>query len=81
MEKIFECDFFRHIALQNLQRKNLRFSETEMSLIQNFGRLNFVEFLNRKNQVAQKPGDFVTKVKQINSQSDIILMSSFAGPS
>ena len=27
------------------------------------------------------PGDFVTKVKQINSQSDLILMSSFAGPS
>ena len=27
------------------------------------------------------PGDFITKVKQINSQSDIISMSSFAGPS
>ena len=28
------------------------------------------------------PGsDFVTKVKQINSQSDLISMSSFAGPS
>ena len=26
------------------------------------------------------PGDFVTKVKQINSQSDLISMSSFAGP-
>ena len=26
------------------------------------------------------PGDFVTKVKQINSQSDLIWMSSFAGP-
>ena len=28
-----------------------------------------------------KPGDFTMKVKQINSQSDLILMSSFAGPS
>ena len=27
------------------------------------------------------PGDFATKVKQINSQSDLIWMSSFAGPS
>ena len=27
------------------------------------------------------PGDFITKVKQINSQSDLISMSSFAGPS
>ena len=27
------------------------------------------------------PGDFVTKVKQINSQSDLISMSNFAGPS
>ena len=27
--KIFERDFFRQIALQNLQRKNLGFSETE----------------------------------------------------
>ena len=27
------------------------------------------------------PGDFVTKVKQINSQYDLIWMSSFAGPS
>ena len=26
-------------------------------------------------------GDFVTKVKQINSQSDLIWMTSFAGPS
>ena len=25
------------------------------------------------------PGDFVTKVKQINSQSDLISMSSFTG--
>ena len=28
-----------------------------------------------------KPGDFFTKVKQINSQSDSICMTSFAGPS
>ena len=28
-----------------------------------------------------KPGDFATIVKQINSQSDLIWMSSFAGPS
>ena len=27
------------------------------------------------------PGDFVTKVKQINSQSDFIWMTSFDGPS
>ena len=27
------------------------------------------------------PGDFVTNVKQINSQSDLIPMSTFAGPS
>ena len=27
------------------------------------------------------PGDFVTKVKQINSQLDLIWMLSFAGPS
>ena len=27
------------------------------------------------------PGDFVTKMKQINSQSDFIWRSSFAGPS
>ena len=27
------------------------------------------------------PGDFITKVKQVNSQSDLISMSSFAGPS
>ena len=27
------------------------------------------------------PGSFVTKVKRINSQSDLILMSNFAGPS
>ena len=27
------------------------------------------------------PGDFVTKVNQINSQSDLISMLSFAGPS
>ena len=29
----------------------------------------------------KEPGDFATKVKQINSQSDLIWMSSFAGPS
>ena len=27
------------------------------------------------------PGDFATKDKQINSQSDLTWMSSFAGPS
>ena len=27
------------------------------------------------------PGDFLTEVKQINSQSDLISMSNFAGPS
>ena len=27
------------------------------------------------------PGDFIMNVKQINSQSDLISMSSFAGPS
>ena len=27
------------------------------------------------------PGDFATKVKEINSQSDLIWMSRFAGPS
>ena len=27
----------------------------------------------------QQPGDFVTKVKQINSQSDVIWMRRFAG--
>ena len=27
------------------------------------------------------PGDFVTKVKQINNQSDLIWMTGFAGPS
>ena len=27
------------------------------------------------------PGDFITKVKQVNSQSDIVSMSSFAVPS
>ena len=27
------------------------------------------------------PGDFITKVKQVNSQSDLLSMSSFAGPS
>ena len=27
------------------------------------------------------PGDFVTNVKQTNSQSDLTSMSSFAGPS
>ena len=30
---------------------------------------------------ALNPGDFVTKVKQINSQSDLISMSTFTGPS
>ena len=33
--------------------------------------------MNRVN----KPGDFVTKVKQISSQSDLIWTRSFAGPS
>ena len=28
-----------------------------------------------------KPGDFITKVKQINSRSDLIWVTSFAGPS
>ena len=28
-----------------------------------------------------QPGDFVTKVKQINSQSDLIWMTRFADPS
>ena len=27
------------------------------------------------------PGDFITKLKQVNNQSDLISMSSFAGPS
>ena len=35
--------------------------------------------VNIKN--ALRPGDFATKVKQINSQSDLIWMLSFAGPS
>ena len=30
-EKISNSTFFRHIALQNLQRKNLGFSETDMT--------------------------------------------------
>ena len=28
----------------------------------------------------KKPGDFITNVKQINNQSDLISMSNFAGP-
>ena len=46
-----------------------------------------VHFLREvKNQVSVNddqylPGDSVTKVKQINSQSDLISMASFAGPS
>ena len=31
--------------------------------------------------VTKYPGDFVTNVTQINSQSDLISMLSFAGPS
>ena len=34
-----------------------------------------------KKMKLHKPGDFVTKVKQINSQSDLIWMTSFAGTS
>ena len=30
---------------------------------------------------ASSPGDLVTKVKQIDGQSDLIWMTSFAGPS
>ena len=32
-EKIFERDLFRQIALQNLQRKNLGFSETDLKVV------------------------------------------------
>ena len=35
----------------------------------------------KKDKAQFIPGDFITKVKQINSQSDLISMSSFAGPS
>ena len=39
-------------------------------------------FLEIEGLLAQHwPDDFATKVKQINSQSDLIWMSSFAGPS
>ena len=34
----------------------------------------------KKIFINQEPGDFITKVKQVNSQSDLISMSSFAGP-
>ena len=40
------------------------------------GKKDFLLFL-----VCRSPGDFITKVKQINSQSDLISMSSFVGPS
>ena len=33
------------------------------------------------NKKSNKPGDFVTNMKQINSQSDLTSMSSFASPS
>ena len=36
---------------------------------------------NAKFESLNCPGDFVTKVKQINNQSDLISMSNFAGPS
>ena len=35
---------------------------------------------NLSDKVYSYPGDFVSKVKQINSQSDLIWMRSFAGP-
>ena len=38
--------------------------------------LHYISVLELNNS-----GDFATKVKQINSQSDLIWMSNFAGPS
>ena len=37
--------------------------------------------LTAVSQGIQNPGDFVSNVKQINNQSDLIWMTSFAGPS
>ena len=37
--------------------------------------------LTQSRSSVRIPGDFVKKVKQINNQSDLISMSSFAGPS
>ena len=36
---------------------------------------------DQEDRFIRGPGDFITKVKQIISQSDLISMSSFAGPS
>ena len=36
--------------------------------------------ITRQQNFGLKPGGFATKVKQINSQSNLICMSSFAGP-
>ena len=42
---------------------------------------SFLAFPNLSITITPFPGDFVTNVKKINSQSDLTLMSSFAGPS
>ena len=41
----------------------------------------FDAMLFKRVKILNCPGDFATTVKQINSQSDLIWMSSFAGPS
>ena len=38
------------------------------------------DYLSIYYYYCKHPGDFITKVTQINSQSDLISMSSFAGP-
>ena len=41
---------------------------------------NKIPFLNYFQRACSLPGDFITEVKQVNSQSDLISMSIFAGP-
>ena len=66
-----------HLFLLN-NSTNLRLKGIIFSLVLN---LDLYRGTGKFQKQLNVPGDLVTKVKQINSQSDLIWMTSFAGPS
>ena len=64
-------------AREDLQRHRSRMENLISQLEAQIEMLSSVRILVFDNHV---PGDFITKVKQVNSQSDLISMSIFAGP-
>ena len=71
----FEC--LRNINLSLLQNVTYPSMTSKSCSLSYFFTLLKVSFFN--TFTSKVPGDCITKVKQINSQSDLISMSNFAG--